>query len=398
MQYAPFLVIIPLAAAFLILITGKKVKASGGILAVLAALGLVIASFGCASYTASYKILVYKVGGWAPPFGIPIVIDNLSAFLLVTVNIAAFFIAVYSTSYVKKFTDTWKFFALFSLMLAGINGVLIAGDIFNLYVFLEIAALAGYFLVAFGTGAGEIEAAFKYAVMGAVASSFILLGIAFLYIHTATLNMAGMADIIAANEPSKVLAFVSVLFLMGFGLKAALVPFHSWLPYAHSSAPAPVSAMLSGVSIKVLGIYALARIFFNVFGMTPAVLSILIALAVTSMVIGSLLAFGQTDIKRLFAYSSISQIGYIALGLGVATPLSILGALFHLFNHSIFKSLLFLNSGAIEEIAGTRDLTRMSGIIAKAPVTGYTNLVGALSICGVPPLGGFWSKLIIILA
>jgi multicomponent Na+:H+ antiporter subunit D len=310
----------------------------------------------------------------------------------------AFMIALFSRDYVKKYTDTWKFFSLFMLMLSGINGVLVSGDIFNLYVFLEIAAVAGYFLVAFGTEADELEASFKYAVMGTVASAFILMGIGLLYSYTSTLNMADMSIALSQSTGGQLVKFVSVLFLMGFGLKAALSPFHTWLPYAHSAAPAPISAMLSGISIKVLGIYALARIFFNVFGMTAPVYAILIALGVISMIVGSVLAFGQKDIKRLFAYSSISQVGYIALGLGVGTPLAVLGALFHLLNHSVFKSLLFLNSGAIENDTGTRDLSKIRDVMKRTPLTGATSLVASLSICGVPPFGGFWSKLIIIFA
>ncbi|MDD5135822.1 MAG: proton-conducting transporter membrane subunit [Candidatus Omnitrophica bacterium] len=398
MQLVPYLIIVPLVAAFLIPIAGKRMKDIPPVLAACASFTLAILSCLIAAAVITCKVAVYKVGNWPPPAGISMVADSLSCLVLVTVNTVAFLVAVYSIDYMKKYTDTWKFYALFSLMLAGINGVLVAGDIFNLYVFLEIAAIAGYFLVAFGVEAESLEAAFKYAVMGAVASVFIFLGIGFLYSYTSTLNMADMAAFMTMNNSPELVVFVSVLFLMGFGLKAALVPFHSWLPYAHSQAPAPVSAMLSGVSIKVLGIYALARIFFNVFGFSHAISSILITLAVLSMLVGGLLAFGQTDIKRLFAYSSISQIGYIALGLGVGTPLAIFGALFHLVNHSIFKSLLFLNSGSIEEISGTRDLGRISGIISKEPVTGYTNLIAAFSICGMPPLGGFWSKLIIILA
>ncbi len=398
MSLVPYVEIIPLTAAFLIPLVGKKIKVAGEILSGAATFSLLAVSLLIASSVITHKVLIYKVGNWMPPGGIAMVVDSLSAFMLVTVNIVAFLAAVYSMDYIKKFTDTWKFYSLFMLMLSGINGVLIAGDIFNLYVMLEIAAISGYFLVAFGTGAKELEAAFKYAVMGIVASAFILLGIAFLYSYTSTLNMADMASVLALKEPARIMQFVTVLFIMGFGLKAALVPFHAWLPYAHSSASAPISAMLSGVSIKVLGLYARARILFNVFGMSPAVSSILIVLAVISMLAGSVLAFGQSDIKRLFAYSSISQIGYIALGLAIATPLSLLGALFHLFNHSLCKSLLFLNSGSIERITGTRDMNKMSGVLSEAPVTGYTGLVGAFSICGMPPLGGFWSKLIIILA
>ena len=398
MNLIPFFVVIPLAAAFFIPLVGKRVKRAGDIVSVSATISLSVLSIFMASLIAVQKILIYDASRGAAPLGISMVVDGLSIFMLVIVNSIAFLVALYSTGYVKKYTDTWKFYTLFMLMVAGMNGVLISGDLFNMYVALEIAAMAGYSLVAFGTDAEELEASFKYAVMGAVGSSFMLLGIALLYSYTSTLNMADMAGAIAAKGASKIILFVSALFLMGFGLKAALVPFHAWLPDAHSSASTPISAMLSGLLIKVLGIYALSRIFFNIFGMTPQVSTILIGLAVISMVLAGILAFGQYDIKRLLAYSSISQIGYIALGLGVGTPLAIMGALFHLFNHSISKSLLFLNAGAIESSTGTRDLRQMPGILARSPVIGYTNLIGAMSICGIPPLGGFWSKIIIIFA
>lgn len=402
MEFIPYLVVIPLGSAFLITLLGKRVRAAGSLVSCLAAFALACISFILASgVIAQGPPFVYKVGHWLPPAGITLVIDSLAAFMLVTVNVVSLLILVYSSDYVKKYTDEWKFYALFMLMLTGINGVLAAGDIFNLYVFLEIGAIAAYFLVAFGIEAEELEAAFKYAVMGSVASIFILLGIAFLYSFTSTLNMADMASVLSSCAPgasAKVVQFTSVLFLMGFGLKAALFPFHAWLPYAHSAAPAPVSAMLSGILIKVLGIYALARIFFNVFGLSSAVSSVLIFLAVFSMIVGSILAFGQSDIKRLFAYSSISQIGYIALALGIGTPLAVTGALFYLLAHSVSKSLLFLTSGAIERIAGTRDLGRIRGISAREPVTGYSTLIASLSVCGVPPLAGFWGKLIIIIA
>jgi multicomponent Na+:H+ antiporter subunit D len=188
------------------------------------------------------------------------------------------------------------------------------------------------------------------------------------------------------------------LFIMGFGLKAAFVPFHAWLPDAHPSAPAPVSALLSGVLIKTVGIYALVRLFFNVLGLTPRLAAVLMILGTISMIAGVLLAIGQWDFKRLLAYHSISQIGYIALGLGIGTPLGILGGLFHLFNHSLFKSLLFLNAGAVDYVLGTRDLRRMGGLRERMPVTARTSLVASLSIAGIPPLNGFWSKLLIILA
>jgi multicomponent Na+:H+ antiporter subunit D len=400
MIIVPFFVVIPLATAFIIPMTARLEERFQDALAIISSLAIfALSAFACVALGNSASgVMAYKLGSLMPPAGIALIIDGLSVFMLVTVNLVAFFIALYASGYMKKYTDKWKFYSLFFLMLSGINGVLLASDIFNLYVFMEIAAIAAYFLVAFGTEAEELEAAFKYAIMGSVASCFILLGIAFLYGHTSTLNMADMASALAMSSPSRVVQFVSVLFIMGFGLKAALAPFHAWLAYAHSSAPAPVSAMLSGVLIKVLGIYALCRIFFNVFGMTVVVSQLLMVLAVLSMIVGAILAFGQSDIKKLFAYSTVSQIGYVALGLGIGTPLAIFGALFHLFNHSIFKSLLFMDAGSIETLKGTRDLNKISGVLADAPITGYSTLVSALSICGVPPLGGFWSKAIIIFA
>jgi multicomponent Na+:H+ antiporter subunit D len=197
---------------------------------------------------------------------------------------------------------------------------------------------------------------------------------------------------------------------MGFGLKAAMVPFHAWLPDAHPAAPAPISAMLSGVLIKACGVYALVRVVFSVFGGSELLGWVLIALGGASMVVGVLLAVGQWDFKRLLAYHSISQMGYVVLALGAAAvmqargtgeavvALAVFGGLFHLANHAVFKSLLFLCSGSVEYATGTRQLKRLGGLGRKMPVTGACLRIAALSISGVPPLNGFWSKLIIVLA
>lgn len=394
----PLFVAIPLAGAFLISLFGRRIKKLPDALGVLIALGLCALSIWSVRLSNTYTTINYSVGSWVPPIGIGMVLDGLSAFMLVVVNLVAFCITIYSVNYMEKFTAKWKFYTLFFLMLGGMNGVIVTGDMFNLFVFLEIGAVASYALVAFGTERHELEAAFKYAIMGTVGSLFILLGIALLYGYTSTLNMMDMAAVLIEKGTGNIILMVSILFLMGFGLKAALVPFHAWLPDAHPSAPAPISAMLSGVLIKSLGVYALCRIFYNVIGLSQAIASILLILGTISMVVGGLLALGQWDLKRLLAYSSISQIGYIVLGLGLATPLGILGGLFHLFNHSIFKSLLFLNSGAVEYATGTRDLQKMGGLMQKMPLTGATTLSGSMAIAGIPPFNGFWSKLIIIIA
>lgn len=400
-SFISLFVIIPLAAAFLISLLGKPLKSPfvKGISGLSCFLLLVISFYGLnILHRSAGSVLVYKIGGHIPPFGICMVLDGLSIFMLVTVNLVAFFIAVYSLSYMEQYTDKTKFFTLFFLMLTGMNGLIVTGDLFNLFVFLEIASIASYALVAFGTEAEELEASFKYAIMGSVASSFIFLGIAFLYGFTSTLNMADMARVLMTKPGGPILSFVAVLFFMGFGLKAALVPFHAWLPDAHPSAPASISAMLSGVLIKTLGVYALARIFFNIFGITVVYSSVLMFLGALSLLVAVILALSQWDLKRLLAYHSISQIGYIVLGIGLGTPLGIMGGLFHLFNHSVFKSLLFLNSGAIDYAAHTRNLQEMSGLRAKMPVTANTSFIASMSIAGIPPFNGFFSKLMIILA
>jgi multicomponent Na+:H+ antiporter subunit D len=278
------------------------------------------------------------------------------------------------------------------------NGVILTGDFFNMFVFLEIASIASYALVAFGVEAEELEASFKYLILGGVSSTIILLGIALLYSATGTLNMADVSMSIQKGISRNVLFFTFALFLMGFGLKSAMVPFHAWLPDAHPSAPAPISAMLSGLIIKALGIYSVARIFFVIIGVVPIIKTILMVLGALSMVIGVFLAVGQWDFKRLLAYHSISQMGYVMVGIGLATPLGILGGLFHLLNHAVFKSLLFLCSGAFEYTTGTRQLKQLGGLIRKMPWTGSSCSIAALSISGVPPFNGFWSKFIIIVA
>lgn len=398
MKLIPLFILIPFCAAFLITLSAKWGKVVASVLANLAALSLFILSLFCINLVANHQILVFKIAGISPLLGISLVADALSAFMLVVVNLISFLAMVYAYSYMRRYADAWKFYALSMFMLAGMNGVILNGDLFSLYVFLEIASISAYILVSFGGQAEAIEASFKYAIMGSVASIFILLGIGLIYSYTSTLNMADISSVLATVPQGTLIGFVSILFLAGFGLKAAIVPFHSWLPDAHSSAPSPVSAILSGVFIKTLGVYALCRVFFNVLGFSCNMPMIFMTLGVLSMFVGAILAFAQNDIKRMFAYSSISQVGYIIFALGIGTPLAILGALFHLFNHALFKPLFFLNAGSIEYSTGTRNLSSMGGLNQKLPFIGYTSLFGSLSISGVPPFGGFWSKLIIILA
>jgi multicomponent Na+:H+ antiporter subunit D len=317
--------------------------------------------------------------------------------MLVMVGIISLTSLIYSVQYIRHMGQDWKYYALFMLLVTGMNGVIATGDLFNLFVFTEISLFSAFALVAFGGRAEEFEASFKYTVMGSVSSTIILLAIAVTYSATSNLNMAKIAEVLPTLD-KKLIYWIGGLLLTGFGLKAAIMPFHAWLPDAHSSAPAPISSMLSGVLIKALGVYVLTRLFFNVLGAPEIFMKIFMALGAASIILGVILAIGQWDLKRLLAYHSISQIGYIFLGLGLATPLGVLGGIFHLFNHALFKSLLFYNAGAIEMALGTRDLKKMSNITRLLPVTSQTSMVASLSISGIPPFNGFFSKLIIIIA
>jgi multicomponent Na+:H+ antiporter subunit D len=392
----PYYVIIPLLTAFLItLIAGKKdywaIMLS--FIAVSALLLLSVYSF----LTMKEETVTYVMSNWSVPIGIILVQDALTSYTLIMVSIISFTSLMYSVQYIRHLSMDWKYYAIFMLLVTGMNGVIVTGDIFNLFVFLEISLFSAFALVAYGGRAEEFEAAFKYTVMGSVSSVLVLFGIAILYSATSNLNMAKIAQILPTVD-SKITYWVGGLFIAGFGLKAAIMPFHTWLPDAHSSAPAPISSMLSGVLIKALGIYVIIRIFFNVFDAPEIFTKIFLVLGTISIIIGVFLAVGQWDMKRLLAYHSISQIGYILLGLGIATPLGILGAVFHLFNHAIFKSLLFYNAGSVEYALGTRDLKKMGNLTKVLPTTSQTSLIASLSISGIPPFNGFFSKLIIIIA
>jgi multicomponent Na+:H+ antiporter subunit D len=329
---------------------------------------------------------------------IQVAVDGFSLFMLMAIALLTLCVGLFSINYMEHYGAKANYYALLLMMMAGMNGLVLVTDLFGVYLFLEVAAVASYALVAYGLEHDELEAAFKYLMLSVIASAAILVAITVIFGMTGSLGFAAVAEGLRSLEAKAVVGFCSALFIMGFGLKAALIPFHAWLPDAHPSAPAPISAILSGLLIKVSGVYALTRIFFSVFGMTPALSQILMYLGAVSIVVAAFLALGQKDMKRMLAYSSISQVGYVVLGIGIGTPLGIAGGLFHLLNHALAKGLLFLNSGSVQQATGTRNLDEMGGLAKRMPLTAGTNIVGALSISGVPPLGGFWSKLLIIMA
>jgi multicomponent Na+:H+ antiporter subunit D len=392
-------IIVPLLLAGLLPLLGKLSKrVLPDLLASAAMLFLLVLAVVSAKPLIAGGGIIQQAFWFGAPLNIRLLLDGFSLFMLFTISLVSFAVTVYSINYMDHYGAKANYYALLLVMIAGMNGLVLSSDLFNIYIFLEMAAVASYALVAFGRGHDELEASFKYLMLSAVASAFVLLSIAVIFGVTGGVSFGTVAQGLKTLNIKYVVGFCSGLFLAGFGLKAALVPFHSWLPDAHPSAPAPISAMLSGVLIKVSGVYAMMRIFLNVFGLTPALTTVLTVLGIVSIFVGALAALGQNDIKRMLAYSSISQIGYVVLAFSIGTPLGFIGGLFHLFNHALFKSLLFLNAGAIEQSTGTRSLDKMGGLAKVMPLTAATSAIGSLSIAGVPPLNGFWSKLLIIIA
>jgi len=409
----PLFVAVPLAGAFLTMILGRLLKDLNKYISLLVLLFLSVISI-ISIISGAGDFDVYRMGAWEPVNGIPIgiylVMDSFTTIILCVINIIGFLSIVYSISYISRYTSENNFYALFCLMVAGMNGVVLSGDLFNIFVFLEIAAISSYALVAFGVEKEELEATFKYQVLGGLASLLILFGIGFIYWKAKTLNIADIKAAMGSSPDRTHYLLVQILLLCGFGLKAAVIPFHAWLPDAHSSAPSPISAMLSGVLIKAVGIYVLIRIFFNMFIISNEMAILITSLGALSMAVGVFLAIGQWDIKRLLAYHSISQMGYVILSVGIGmillsrgtkpeiAALAVAAGLFHLINHAVFKSLLFLNAGAIEYRTGTRNLKEMGGLARYLPATSSTSFVASMAISGVPPFNGFFSKLMIIIA
>ncbi len=398
----PLFIAVPLAGAFLIPLLSKLwLRISDIIANIVTAILVSLSIYGWVYIMVGGKGISYWVGGWRL-IGIAMWFDALTALIVLIINIVGFCATVYSVRYLDHYSSgRWKFYTLLVLLLSGLNGLAISGDLFNMFVFIEISAIASYALVAFGTEEEEVEAAFKYMVLGEVGGAVLLFGIALLYARASTLNLAHLSQVLASSGKTPFYWFVIATLLIGFAIKMGMEPFHAWLADAHFSAPAPISAMLSGVFIKVTGVYGMCRLMFNVFGVsraeTPAFFNLLIAFGAVSMVLGGLLAYSQNDYKRLLAYSSISQIGYILVGLGVGNFWGIAGALFHILAHALSKGTLFLASGSVETQAGTRELDKLKGLEKTMPLTCWSHILSAFSMAGIPPFAGFFSKLFIII-
>ncbi len=339
-------------------------------------------------------VLVVSSWGQSPPLSGCFEVDMLGVFMAGCIAFLGLLVAIYSTSYMKRETRLTEFYTLVLFLLAGLVGVTMAGDFFTLFIFWELMSISSYVLVAFmKQNWGPLEAGFKYLVMSATASAFLLFSMAFLYGMTGSLNFASFA-VAFWNTPLTPWKIILFSFLIvGFGVKAAIFPLHTWLPDAHPEAPSPVSALLSGVVIET-GLYGLTRLLFLVFD--PGFFKVPIAvLALLTMTVANISALLQKDLKRLLAFSSIAQIGYMLVGLAAGTTYGVMGLLLHVFNHSLMKGVAFLSAGSLIHYAETRDIDELRGIGRAMPLTSFTLLVAVLGLGGVPPMSGFISKFIL---
>jgi len=390
------IIVVPLVGALLTpIVAGRNGNAAGPW------------SFGVMSLTSVIALLLLMhvvevgpfsayLGGWEPPYGIELRFDEFSASVSVICLLGTLAI-LFSFKYAAKELPAGRlryYYTLLLLNLTGMLGFAVTGDLFNLFVFMEILSLSGYALVAVSGKPTAEMAAFKYLIMGAVSSLLVLFGIGLLYSLTGSLNMLDISRRLAGAPKAPAMLALAAL-AVGFLVKAGIFPVHIWLPDAHAIAPSPVSAMLSGLVVKI-GLLGMVRVYQMYYGARVLDLSafntVLVWLGAIAIVMGAFFAIFQEDIKMMLAYSTISNVGYIVMGLGLASEYALIGAAVHIFNHAIIKAALFLGAGALIYQTGYRNLTDLRGVGRSMPLTTAAISVGAVSIVGIPPTAGFLCK------
>jgi NADH-quinone oxidoreductase subunit M len=393
--HAPLLAaLLPAILGVAIYVAGKHVEKYAGWLATIVASIPVLMILSMATELIEGGGPIHVTYAWIPSINLTFgfLVDMISLPIGLIVATVSFISCFYSVKYMKGERGQAGYYANLLLFMAGMIGVILSANLLQFYLFWELMLVPSYFLIVFwGESKKRLVIGFKYFIFTHVGAVCMLLGILAIYAFTGTFDLTELPGASTAI-PSSLIPALFVLLLIGFCVKMAVFPVHTWLPDAHSEAPTPISAMLSGVMIKC-GAYAIARILLSTFGQTVTQTSdALVTLGVITMIYGGLMALAQTDIKRLLAYSSISQMGYIFFGLSVGSALGITGGLFHIVNHAICKALLFMCAGVIMHQTGTRDITKLGGLAGKMPITSVASLIGALSLAGTPPLNGFWSE------
>lgn len=344
----------------------------------------------------------HSLGGWPAPVGIEYVVDGLGAFVVAVIAAIAVLVAIYARAAVphEQPEQEVAFLGMLLTLLLGLTGMVLTGDLFNLYVFFEISALAGYSLLAVGSDLAPL-ASFRYLLLGTTGASFYLLGIGFLYFLTGSLNMADVARLLPTVQDNPALPAALALIVVGIGLKMAMFPLFGWLPDAYTHACSTTTAIIAPVMTKVAA-FALLRILFFVFGIDLVVAMLpagtLIAwLSAIGIVVASALAIAQRDVKRMLAYSSIAQVGYIGVGIGLANPFALTGAVLHILNHATMKCCLFLVAGSVAQHAGRASVAEYAGLGRLMPWSFASFTLAALAMVGLPPTNGFFSKWYLLL-
>ena len=403
-QHFPVLIVLlPLTAALLSPFFSYFHKQMGKWVAVASLFGAFLCSVGLLMQTVQDggQAVHYWMGNWAPPLGIEFVIDPVNAIIVTMITFLAMMTAIFSTPFLKK--SNWLYmggyYTLMALLCVGLSGMTLTGDVFNLYVYLEIASLSGYGLIALGGNKATL-AAFRYLLIGTIAASLYLLGIGFLYAMTGSLNMADLSGLLQGQMDSPLIAVAVALFIAAFGIKAALFPFHGWQPDAYTYSHPGAAPLISGAMSKVPA-YAMLRFFFYLFGAQHLFvqhgLTVIGVLGAMGIILGSVMAIAQDDFRRMLAYSSVAQIGYIAVGLAIGSVYGLIGAILHIVNHAFMKGSLFMVIGGIQYRFGEFRISQLGQIHKKMPLTVVTLCIAALGMIGIPPTGGFFSKWYIML-
>lgn len=397
MRHLPALIVLfPLIAAQLCLLI-SKISYKVGRYTVLAALtGSLVMSYMLLRQVIAEGPVHYYFGNYKVPIGIEFSVDSVNALILLLISVIAVITMIYTTPFAKS-TDSMLVGAantMIALLTTGMLGMTATGDVFNLYVFLEITSLSAYCLISLG-GSRGIVASFRYLLVGTVAATMYLVGIGILYGMTGTLNMSDMAEILSNGGNEKAMFLAMCFLIAAFGTKMALFPFHGWQPSAYTHAEAATRPLISGVMGKIPA-YALFRYLYCVYGTNypyfKVILLFLGILSVSSMLYGSIRAMAQTDIRKMLAYSSVAQIGYVVLGFAIGTPFALAGAFLHMLAHSFMKGGLFFATGAIRYKYGTTNLNDFGRMYKSMPVTSALLVIASLSMIGIPPTAGFFSK------
>ncbi len=343
-------------------------------------------------------VVAAQMSGWPAPYGITLVADLLSAVMVVIAAITGLAVAVFALADIDERREALGYHALFQVLLAGVCGAFVAGDLFNLYVWFEVMLIASFGLLVLGGDKAQIDGGIKYVALNLVSTVLFLSGIGLLYGLTGTLNLADLHGAVAAVDSRGLLTVIAVLFLVAFGIKAAVFPLFFWLPASYHTPPVAVSAVFAGLLTKV-GVYALIRMFTLVFTHdTDYTHGLLLAVAGLTMVTGVLGAAAQNEFRKILSFHIVSQIGYMVLGLALFTPLALVGAVFYLVHHIIVKANLFLISGVSKRLTGSFDLSAIGGLYKSSPLLALLFLIPAFSLAGFPPLSGFWAKFLLVKA